>query len=101
MQSYKDRREAFMSARAATLNPHIRRAINNYRKVLNKKTEESNPFAAANSPRESEPDTTERSLHDPMRANWKIGDIQVTHAELARLIEQTYQYIYSVEDMRI
>ena len=100
MQSYKDRREAFTSARAASLNPHIRRAINNYRKVLNKKTEESNPFAA-NSPRESEQDTTDRSLHDPMRANWQVGDNYVTHAELARLIEQTYQYIYSVEDMRI
>ena len=36
-----------------------------------------------------------------MKAAWTVGDIQVTHAELARLIEQTYQYIYSVEDMRI
>ena len=86
MQTYKDRREAFMSARAATMNLNIRRAINNYRKVLTKKTEESNPFAA-NSPRESEQDTTDRSLHDPMRANWLVGDMKVTHAELARLIE--------------
>ena len=41
-----------MSARSMTLNPHIRRAINNYRKELNKKTEQNNPFAA-NSPRDS------------------------------------------------
>lgn len=75
--------------------PEIRKAILDLRKNLEKKreTKESIKGLVDSQRQELEP-------NDPLLTSWG-KDGQLSYTELGRLIEATYLYIYSVEDMRL